>query len=70
VLQDAPGGLGLQLFEGTEGSGCPTADLDGQANITDMTSFAGTTDSRSLAVGNQDEGGADRVSVSFLVAHS
>jgi hypothetical protein len=66
-VQDAPGGLGLKLFEGTS---CTSTDLDGQANITDMVSFAGTTDTRSTSVGNQNEGGADLVSASFRVTHT
>jgi hypothetical protein len=66
-VQDAPGGLGLKLFEGVS---CGTTDLDGQVNIDDMVSFAGSTDTRSTSVGNQDEGGADLVSTSFRVAHT
>lgn len=69
-VQDGPGGhLGLQLYEGTEAQNCATFDLDGEANVIDMVSFRGSTDTRSMSVGNQQEGGDDRVSASFRVTH-
>jgi hypothetical protein len=67
-VQDAPGGLGLQLFEGTS---CSTTDLDGSANIVDITSLAGSADNRSASAENTAEVFSDdSASVSFRVTHT
>jgi hypothetical protein len=59
--------LGLRLYEGAEGVGCPFSDLDGQRNITDLPIPRGLGASASASVGNQQEGGDDFVSVTYAV---
>jgi hypothetical protein len=59
--------LGLRLYEGAEGVGCPFDDLDGNQNITDLAIPRGLGASSSASVGNQQEGGEDFVSVTYAV---
>ena len=66
-VQDAAGGLGLQMFEGAS---CFSNDLDGSANINDFISSVNTTISDSARTFNQDEGGDDFASVSYTVTHT
>lgn len=66
-VQDAAGGLGLQMFEGAS---CFSNDLDGSANISDFISDVNSKVSDSAHTFNQDEGGDDFASVSYTVSHT
>jgi hypothetical protein len=61
--------FGLRLYEGQEGTGCPFADLDGQRNLPDFSVNPFFSRTASASVGNQQEGGADFVSVSYTVTN-
>lgn len=66
-VQDAPGGLGLQMFEGAS---CFSNDLDGSANITDVVVANNFQVSDSAFTGNQDEGGNDSAAVRYVITHT
>lgn len=59
--------MGLQMFEGAS---CFSNDLDGSTNFTDVVLPNNAQASGFAFTGNQDEGGNDSASVSYLISHT